>query len=167
MNTQLQENNSVLALYPNMRGFGYAYLENEQTPVDCGVSPVYPISNDLCMESIRIMIEYHYPKAIILEEINEGKSQKSERIKSLIKAIAEYALERHIEVFYYPREYVGYVFSEFKALTKQQMAEKIALYFPQYQNFVPEPRKPWLPEDYFMGLFDALGLAIAHYYKTT
>lgn len=38
MNTTVNQKNSVLALYPNMRGYGYAYLENEQTPVDCGIS---------------------------------------------------------------------------------------------------------------------------------
>jgi hypothetical protein len=167
MNTTINQKNSVLALYPNMRGYGYAYLENEQTPVDCGISPVYPISNDKCMESIKIMIEFHYPQTIILEKTDESSSHKSERVKTLLNQITHYATSRNIDVYYYSREYVAFVFNQFQAKTKQEMAERIGVYFPEYKKYVPEPRKPWLPEDYFMGLFDALGLAIAHYYKTT
>jgi hypothetical protein len=58
------------------------------------------------------------------------------------------------------------VFEQFGAKSKYEIANKIVTWFPQLVSRAPKIRKPWMDEDYNMGIFDALALAITHKYLT-
>jgi hypothetical protein len=50
--------------------------------------------------------------------------------------------------------------------TKYEIARTIVKWLPQFKHQMPRFRKPWMAEDYNMGMFDALSLAITHFYVT-
>jgi hypothetical protein len=58
------------------------------------------------------------------------------------------------------------VFEQFGAKSKYEIANKIIAWFPQLASRAPKIRKAWMDEDYNMGIFDALALAITHKYLT-
>ncbi|MCG3165646.1 MAG: hypothetical protein POELPBGB_01414 [Bacteroidia bacterium] len=156
----------VLALYPNRQGFGYAFLEKLTEPRDCGVVTIRPISNHKCLERIKKFIEYYQPTLIILEDPEGKTSWKSLRVKKLIYSITDFCQLNNITVKKYSREQIRFVFSEFNVKSKYEIAAQIIKWLPQFKNKMPEVRKPWMCQDYNMVLFDALSLAITHFYLT-
>ena len=64
----------------------------------------------------------------------------------------------------YSHEQIQFVFEQFKARTKHEIASIITEWLPQFKSKMPPIRKPWMCEDYHMGMFDALALAITHFY---
>lgn len=154
----------VLALHPNPLGFGYAFLENPQEPWDCGMVRIRPVSNRDCMKRIKGFIDYYEPVLVIIGTPEDNYSFKGIRVKSLINEIAEFTKGKGIEVKQYSREDIRVVFEQFGAKSKYEIAKKIIEWLPQFANKLPEVKKPWMAEDYKMGMFDALSLAITHFY---
>jgi len=161
MNTN---NKIVLALYPNFRGFGYAFLEKPTEPRDCGIVTIRPINNKKCLLRIKQFIEYYHPTLIVLQDFKGKHSWKSNRVKKLIDSILGFCQTNNIKVKRYSREQIRFVFSEFQAKSKYEIAKKIVEWLPQFKNKMPEVHKPWMCEDYNMGVFDAVALAITYFY---
>jgi hypothetical protein len=157
-------NNLVLAIYPNFRGFGYAFLESATEPKDCGIVTIRPISNQTCLTRIKQFVDYYQPTLIILQDFDGKHSWKSKRVKRLVDSIIAFCHTNTISVKRYSREQIRFVFSEFKAKSKYEIAKKIVEWLPQFKNKMPEVRKPWMCEDYNMGVFDAMALALTHFY---
>lgn len=156
----------VLALYPNAVGFGYAIVKSPREPLECGVAQVSPISNRKCMERIKKFIDYYEPMLIVVQDLHGKSSFKSRRVKSLVQSICNYAMEKHLRVARYSREQIRFVFAEFDAKSKYAIAQTICKWLPQFEYRMPRFRKPWMAEDYNMGMFDALSLALTHFYMT-
>ncbi len=154
----------VLALYPNFRGFGYAFLENPQEPRDCGIVTVRAISNKKCLKHIKKFIDYYRPSLVVLQDYRGDTYWKGKRTKKLLDDIAGLCKKENLPVHQYTREQVRFVFGEFGAKTKYEIAKKIVEWLPQLENKMPRVRKPWMCEDYTMGIFDAAALAITHFY---
>jgi hypothetical protein len=160
----MTKTNITLALYPNHRGFGFAFFENPKTPLDCGLVTIRPISNEDCMKRIRNIIEYYKPTLIIVQDTKETYPRKSPRVKKLIQHIERYATSQHLTVTSYGRDQIRFVFEQFKAVTKYEIAKTIVRWLPQFAHKLPKVRKVWMCEDYNMGTFDAMSLAITHFY---
>lgn len=156
----------VLALYPNALGFGYAIIKSPRDPLECGVVKVSPISNRKCMDRIKKFIDYYEPILIIVQDLQGKSSSKSRRVKSLLDRITSYAVIQRLRVARYSREQIRFVFAEFDAQSKYAIAKTICKWLPQFEHQMPEFRKPWMAEDYHMGMFDALSLALTHFYMT-
>jgi len=156
----------VLALYPNSIGFGYAIVKSPRDPLECGVVKISPISNRKSMERIKKFIDYYEPMVIIVQDLNGKNSFKVKRVKSLIHSITRYATDHHLHVARYSREQIRFVFSEFNAKSKFAIARTICKWLSQFEYRMPRFRKPWMAEDYNMGMFDALSLALTHFYMT-
>ena len=159
-------NGLTLAIYPNAVGFGYAVMLNPRNPVDVGVSKVCPINNSVCLKRIRLLIEKFQPQAVIVQELEGKYSRKSPRVRRLIKDIRRLAKNSRVKVFTYSREQIKFVFSEFDqdASSKFQIAHVIGKYLPELAYRLTQYRQPWMAEDYNMGMFDAVSLAITHFY---
>lgn len=156
--------NIILAIYPNPLGFGYAFMENARTPWDCGVVKVKPASNKENIRRIISFIEYYEPELVVLQDY-EGKYEwKGRRVKKLIQEIKSLATKLEIKVQQYTREQIRTVFEQLGAKTKYEIAEVISQELKQFKKKMPDLRKPWMPEDYHMGMFDALSLAITHFF---
>jgi hypothetical protein len=48
--------------------------------------------------------------------------------------------------------------------TRQAIAEVIAKHIPAFEQYVPPVRKPWIGENFRMGIFDAAGLALTYFH---
>ncbi len=154
----------ILAIYPNPIGFGYAFMENARTPWDCGVVKVRPMSNKESIKRILSFIEYYEPEIIVLQDYKGKYSCKGGRVRKLINEIKKLAKQMGLKVQEYTREDIRLVFEQFGARTKYEIAGKITEDLERFKKKMPDLRKPWMPEDYHMGMFDALSLAITHFY---
>ncbi len=155
---------STLAIYPNNVGYGYAFFETANTLTDCGISYVRPISNAKCLKRIRQFLEYYKPSVIVLEDYEAKGARKSKRVEKLIRNIEALAVEKKLEIKKYSREQVRFVFQQFKAETKYEIAKVLVTFFPQLKHRTPSYRKLWMAEDHNMGMFDAISLAVTYFY---
>lgn len=157
---------TVMAIYPNAVGFGYAVMENALAPVDCGIKPIKPISNMISLEYIDKLIERHTPSLLIFQDLSGKHSFKNKRVVELISGVELFCVTKGIPYAKYSREQIRLVFGEFKAATKHEIAKKIVEALPQYKFMLPKKRKAWNAEGYSQGMFDAISLAITHFYIT-
>ncbi len=155
-------NNIIIAIYPNTLGFGYVIINNKGEIRDYGVISVRPVNNRKCLDKINELIEYHNPRTLLLEDYN--RSRKSRRIRKLNKQLYE-EWKQKINVCRYTREKIRDTFEIFGAKNKYEIDRKIVEAYPQFKTKLPDKRKPWEPENYYQGLFDALALLISYQYQ--
>ncbi len=149
-----------LGIYANLRGFSFACVEMPDRLLDYGVVSARPYDIVKLLVRVKKLIAFHQPNLIVLRDAN---SVDSVRMRRLINEITEVAVESTIPVHQYSREEVKLVFSRFLALTKQEIADYIiAEWLPELVDKRPQPRNPWDPEDYYMGVFDSLALIMTH-----
>ena len=152
---------TLIAVYPNTTGFGYVILNEKAEILDFGIITIRPAKNEKCIEKIKEVVGYFQPSILILE--NYENSVKSERIKELIKQIYSCVTEG-IKIFEYSREQVKDTFEIFGARNKFEISQKISEIYPELKTKLPNKRKPWEPENYYQGIFDALALVLTHQY---
>lgn len=164
----MKHSNSIaLALYPNTRGFGYALLESPSGARDCGIVTVKPVNNQRCLNRVKQFIDYYEPTLVILRSANGTAAYKGKRTQRLIRDIVAICHYWGVPVKEYSREQVRFIFEQFGATTKYQIAATVVKNLPQLKGKMPPVRKPWMCEDYNMGIFDAIALAITHFYLTS
>lgn len=165
MNHEIDKTNNVfLSFYPNTRGFGYACTEGPSEVIDCGVATVRPVGNDKLIERARRFIEYYEPTLILVQNGDGKYSRQGKRVSSLIREIISFAAKEQIPIKQYTREQVRFVFEQFGAKTKYEVAQKIISWLPEMKYREPKARKIYTSEDYNMGVFDALSLVFTHIY---
>lgn len=157
-----KEVNVVLSLYPNTRGLGFACIDIPQTLLDFGIVTIRPISNHKILRRVKGFIEYYQPKIIVMRECGGYNRCYSERTIRLLAEIIALAKERQIPVFQYSRKQIQETFELFGAKTKYEVSQKLIEWFPILSIRTPKLRKAWMDEDYNMGIFDALALAVTH-----
>ena len=150
----------TLALYPNTKGFGFACMNGVTDIIDSGVANIRPISNRKTMKRIQSLIEYFEPVLLLVKD-----AEYSNRTKNLIATIKSECTRKNLKVVTYSRAEIDMAFKEFKAGNKYEIAKKIVESFPELEPNMPEPRKPWKPDDYFMGMFDAISLICTHHWR--
>jgi Holliday junction resolvasome RuvABC endonuclease subunit len=151
----------IMAIHPNTMGFGYVILTEEGEILDYGITTVRPIKNEKCIEKILELINYYKPKTLILEDYLT--SIKSERIKELTKKISK-NLNDNLLILKYTKDQIKDTFEIFGARNKYEISKKIVEVFPQFKTKLPDKRKPWEPENYYQGLFDAMALVLTYMY---
>jgi len=156
----------VLAIYPNPRGFGYVCIENANKLLDSGVVRVRPLNNDRILARIKRYVEYFRPALVVVRDCTHLTSPRVARIQSLIEDVAQHATEQNIPVYRYTRQQIRDVFEVFEATTKYEIAHRIVPWFPELAHRAPQIRDDWKDEEYHMGVFDAMALAITHRYLT-
>ena len=162
------KNNSkvILAIYPNARGFGYAFFETPIDVRDCGVVSILPICNKRCLGRVQKFITHYEPVLVVLQDLSTSHSRKSQRVKKLVASIIQCCQDKGLPVKTYSQEQIRFVFEQFKVYTKYEIAKRITEWLPQFKKKMPRFRKPWMCEDYHMGMFDAMALALTHFYMT-
>lgn len=154
----------LFCIYPNNRGFGYVLIEDPQKLIDYGIVTIRPLCNGRILQRIEKMLKYYKAHLVITQEYNCPHARYGKRNKKLIDGIVELAQRNNLEVHRYTRIQIRDVFEQFDARTKHEVSQTIAKWLPEIAYRAPKMRKTWQPEDYNMGLFDALSLAYAHYY---
>lgn len=151
----------MITIYPNTLGFGYVILNEKGEILDYGLTSIRPVQNDKCLTKIKEIVCYYQPHILILEDYKN--SIKSQRIKELIKRIST-CTNDDIKIFQYTREQVKDTFELFGARNKYEISKKISEAYPQLKTKLPNKRKPWEPENYYQGIFDAMALVLTHHY---
>ena len=164
MHTQAQENHKlVLAFSPTSRGIGYAVFEGPQNPLDWGVKEARASKNAQCLKRVKEIIRFYGPDLIVIEN-EEKANRRGLRVHRLLKDIAVAAKQCNLTTYPISKVTIDGVFSQFQAHTKFQRAARIIEWLPELKLLTPRERKPWMSEDYRMGIFDAMTLALTYYY---
>ncbi|HZK68586.1 MAG TPA: hypothetical protein VFC36_03215 [Paludibacter sp.] len=151
----------MIAIHPNTMGFGYVILNEKGEILDYGIVSIRPVQNDRCLARIKEIVCYYQPEILILED--SKNSNKSERIKKLIERICDCGKDK-FKIYQYSREQIRDTFNLFGTRNKYEISKKISEAYPQLKSKLPDKRKPWEPENYYQGIFDALALVLTHHY---
>lgn len=156
----------ILAIWPNTRGYGFAVLDGETTLVDWGIKGVKGDKNARCLEMLDKQMSFFSPDVIVLQDFAAKGSRRCARIRALGEEIIAKAKSRRLKVSSFSNEGIMKTFSEDGKTTKETRAEAIAGLFPEkLAHRLPPKRKLWKSEDYNMGIFDAVALAISYFQK--
>jgi hypothetical protein len=155
---------SVMSIYPNSRGFAFVIFESALAPLDWGLVEIRTQDkNQECLRRIGSLLERYEPAALILQDMTGDRAYRAGRIRNLNEAIAALAETQGIVIFTYSRARARECFQYLGNPTKQHIAEIIAKYIPEFDRYLPPPRKRWRSEDFRMGIFDAAALAWTFY----
>jgi hypothetical protein len=154
----------VLAIYPATIGFGFALFEGPLRPVDWAVKRVRWNKNATCLKEITALIDFYLPDVIVIDDYTWVGSKRGVRTKRLIDSVAELASQKNIPLCGYSRNLIRTYFANYQAKSKYEIALVIATWMPRFRLRLPRPRKPWAAEGYTMPIFDAISLALTHYY---
>ena len=157
----------VLALYPNAKGLGYVCIEQSQKILDSGIVTTRLFGSEKLLARIKRFIDFYRPTTILLRNPDMPDLIRSSRVKALLEGVNLEAENLHLPTYSYSRQQIKDVFGQFGATTKNEIAQKIIEWFPELDEYTPKIRKPWMEEDYYMRVFDAMALAITHQYLGT
>ena len=79
----MKKSQTIIALYPNGRGFGFALMANPKEPIDVRTLEVSSTSQKKYLKRVRNLLTYYHPSILVLEDISHN--QKSKRIEKLLK----------------------------------------------------------------------------------
>jgi Holliday junction resolvasome RuvABC endonuclease subunit len=149
----------ILAIAPTTRGVGFAVLEGKDSLVDWGVKTVQGDKNANSLARVEELIAQYRPGVLVLQDIKD--SRRSQRIKVLSRKIVDLAETRNVSVKVFSQEQVRRTYFTNGLGTKHEIAELIAQRFPdELGTRLPKKRKAWMSEQYQMGIFDAVALAL-------
>ncbi|QTE21074.1 hypothetical protein [Polaribacter cellanae] len=157
------ENKTILALYPNRRGIAYA-LFHDKDLVDYGIKNTYPFHLKKTHRKIQQFLSYYKPDIVISRNINDLKKNQSKKTQRIIDMICTEAKLQKLEVFSYTRTQIKQVFVNFKCTTKFEISKKLMEWFSELRAYEFPKRKSFMTEDYNTGFFDAVSLAVVHWY---
>jgi len=158
-----EKNQTVLALYPNRYGIGYAIFDSPNNLVEYGIGYIRPAINGKALKRVQEYIAYYKPDIILIRN-TEKNSKTSKRTEKLINMICKEARLQNLDIHSLTRTQIKNVFIQFKAKTKYQISEKIIEWFPQLLSYQYPKRKEWMSENHNTGVFDAISLALTYYY---
>ena len=155
----------VLAIDPISRGVGYAVLEGDNNLIAWGTKSTGQADNAKSTQVIDRLIDKFRPDVLVLENWNATGSRRCGRVEALLKRIAAKEGRRVLVQLVTNRE-IRAIGRLPLTGTKFGRASFLAERFPELEPYLPPFRKPWMPEDDRMAIFDALSFAVA-YVKTT
>jgi Holliday junction resolvasome RuvABC endonuclease subunit len=146
---------TVLALFPNARGIGYACIENQKKLLDSGMVQVYPIGNGKILKRVIKFVDFYKPTLVVVQDCDSDTERHSERVKRLVEDIAKHAKANKLPVYRYTRQQIRDAFEIFGAKSKIEIAHQITEWFKQLKPLAPTIKKNYMTEHYSMGVFDA------------
>jgi Holliday junction resolvasome RuvABC endonuclease subunit len=154
----------VLAVDPSTRGFGFAVLEGAERLIDWGMKETKKNKNARSLKLIADLTDRYQPNVITVEDYEGKGSRRCRRIQTLIDGISTLASKQNITVRIFSRAKVKQAFSESGAVNKYEIASAIAKRFPELVPRLPRVRKPWMSEDYWMSIFDAVAFGLTFFH---
>jgi hypothetical protein len=154
------EHSRLLAVSLSARGFGYAVMEGG-TLVDWGVKTTKGIKNAECVKKAEGLIKTFTPEVLVMHDPFAKGSKRGARARQLTEELTTLAKNHALNVALFSREQIRRTFFADREATKQDVAENIARRFPEeLGSRLPPKRRPWESENYRMGIFDAVSLAL-------
>ena len=78
----------ILAVFPSVRGFGFALFHGAWIPIDWGFRHVDGDKNQASVQKVDKLIDAYAPDILLLEDHTGEGSRRSPRIEALIDNIA-------------------------------------------------------------------------------
>ena len=153
----------VVALDPTSHGFGFVVFEGDTKLVDWGHAHIRPCTNAKCLAHVAGLLAHYVPQVIVVEDWESRESRRGKRVRKLLTEIVEFARGSKAEVARFSVKDIQQAFSPDGSPSKYQIAEMIALEFPELSFRLPPPRKIWDSEDERMSIFDAAALALTYF----
>jgi Holliday junction resolvasome RuvABC endonuclease subunit len=109
------------------------------------------------------MIADYKPTVLAIQDACTKGSRRCLRVRNLTKKIVAMAATRKIRVALLSRAQVKQAFFDDGKGTKHTIARFFAMRFPEELGHrLPPKRKDWKSEDYRIGIFDAVAIALAN-----
>ncbi len=152
----------ILAIAPTTRGIGFCILDAGEKLGDWGIKSVKGNKNAGSLAKVKALLADHEPEILVMENPASEGSRRALRICKLVEKIKECGAQQNVKTVLLTRKEVRrYYFKDGKG-TKHSLAEHLAKRFPKELRFrLPPKRKLWMSEDYRMGIFEAVALALA------
>ena len=155
----------VIALFPRTYGFGYAIFDGPLDPLDWGLNrPRNLLKRQENLRRIKELVEFYQPDQIVIDAGPKSGTKEHNRTNALIKDILNFAKNSGIAAHTYTPDRVKAAFQNLKPNTKYERAKRIVEWLPVLSSRLPRKHKPWMREDYRLGIFEAIALALAFYY---
>jgi hypothetical protein len=106
------------------------------------------------------------PETIILEDFEQRRRKRIERVQRLSRAIIQLGATRGMEVCVYGRAAVRTCFATVGAKTRYEIAQAIAAHLDAFRHRMPPLRRAWMSQDARLSIFDAASLALTHFAVT-
>lgn len=153
----------VLALDPGLRELGYAVFAGKKLVIS-GVRPLKLLPPDRRMSEARRQllswIAAYRPGTLVVEQTNRHPTGSFHSLHRLARSLTRIARGRGLSVTGYAPQTVRKHLVGNGKCTKKELAQALALTYPDLQVFVNQDRK-W-KERYFQNMFDAVGLGLYH-----
>lgn len=149
----------ILAIDPTYRGFGYVVIEEPDQLVDWGVYQVRIKKRERALNKIADLIRHCDPDMIVLEATRHEHCRRGQRARDLIERIAALARTMGVGVRRVSMATVREHYADLGATNKDAVARLVVDRFPELESILPPRRRPWMPEDERMAVFDAVALA--------
>ncbi len=164
MNPRFPDLRRVLAVDPTSRGFGFVVLEGPDNLIDWSVVEVRESSKYKYLQRLVDLIARYRPDVLALEDTRSCASRRCSRVQKLLVRMEHIADQGAILTRRFSRAKVRRAFADASAKTKYEIAAAIATRFPELAARLPRFRKPWMPEDERMSLFDAASFALTFFH---
>jgi hypothetical protein len=150
----------VLAIDPFSRGVGFAVLEGVDNLIDWGLKSTGKADNAKAVRVIEKLIDRFRPDVLALENWDAAGARRCVRVEILLDRIASTEIRR-TKVHLVSQRDLRAIGPLPEVNTKYGRACFLADRFPELRAFLPQVRKPWMPEDARMAIFDAASFALA------
>lgn len=152
----------ILGLDPTSCGFAYAVLEGPDSLIDWGVKHATCANrNAASLRILAILLDQVHPSVVVIE--HPDSPRRCRRVRDFLAKVIPLAASRKTRVCVFWRRQIVAAVSPDAAITKYELASRIAAHFPELAPRLPRKRKPWMSEDERMNVFDAVALALAYY----
>ena len=163
MSPSRQSASRVIALHPTARGFGWTVFEAPLSPIDWGLAKAGKERNAKLVRRFERICNRYEPAVLVLEDFEDEKFKRSERIKALCREIMHLAACRRMQAHVLRRSFVQSTFAEFGAHTRYEIGEYIREKIDALSPHTPRRRKIWSNADLRQNLFDAAALAFTYF----
>lgn len=160
----MENNQLILALYPNSFGMGYVLCESPKELINYGIARVRPLSKDKYIKRLHHFVKQYRPTIILLRGYQKKDKRISKRVIKIIESFEKEAARLDLPIFMYSREDIKEVFKQFEASSKYTISKTITSWYPELQHRMPNIRKNTQSEHYQMGVFDVFSLMLTHHY---
>lgn len=161
MENQNPKDIKILSVAPSARGFGFALMDGEQNLLLWGVKQITANKNRVTVAKVEKVIAEYQPDFIVLEDASAKDSQRAPRIRRLARKIALLAKRQRVKVRLLSRTEVKRALLPGTKGTRYEIAKMLAERFSGLSHRLPPKRRPWMPEDFRMDIFNAVALGVA------
>jgi len=153
----------TVAIYPNQRGMGYVICKDPKDIIDYGIGYLKRLAPNYYVKRLCKFITIYKPRVIIIKDYGEGLNEVKPRVRKVIESIEYEAYKEGLEVHRYSRGQMRTVFGQHGETNKFGISLTIARWYPNLEHLLAPKRTLTMPEDYYMGIFDAHALMCTHF----